>query len=302
MASITKKKVRGHTYYYARECKRVDGRPKIVWQKYLGRLEDIVSAVTFRKDGIPLPAPNGATVTELGGVAALYDLCCRLNLVQIFDRHVPKHGNGPSVGLYLLIAIINRCLEPCSKSKISEWFDQTVLRRLVDVKAQQLTSQRYWDNMDLVPEEMIRAIEADLVKRAVAEFDIDLSRVLFDGTNFFTFIDTFNERNTIAQRGKSKEGRASLRVVGLALLVTADFHVPLLHETYPGNQTDAPTFASLTERLVSRCRLLTDKVEHITIVFDKGNNSRDNLETLEGSPLHFVGCCVARPSAAVVAG
>ncbi|MCD5417525.1 hypothetical protein LR021_04105 [Candidatus Bipolaricaulota bacterium] len=46
MASLTKKKINGRTYYYARECKRINGKPKIVWQKYLGRLEDIVTAVT----------------------------------------------------------------------------------------------------------------------------------------------------------------------------------------------------------------------------------------------------------------
>ena len=32
MASITKKMIRGKPYYYARECKRVKGKPKIVWQ------------------------------------------------------------------------------------------------------------------------------------------------------------------------------------------------------------------------------------------------------------------------------
>ena len=46
MASITKKIIRGRPYYYARECKRVDGKPKVVWQKYLGRAEDIIAAVT----------------------------------------------------------------------------------------------------------------------------------------------------------------------------------------------------------------------------------------------------------------
>ena len=46
MASLTKKKINGRTYYYARECKRINSKPKIVWQKYLGRLEDIVTAVT----------------------------------------------------------------------------------------------------------------------------------------------------------------------------------------------------------------------------------------------------------------
>jgi len=31
MPSLTKKIIRGRAYYYARECKRVDGKPKIVW-------------------------------------------------------------------------------------------------------------------------------------------------------------------------------------------------------------------------------------------------------------------------------
>src|SRR5260370_1864274 len=86
----------------------------------------------------------------------------------------------------------------------------------------------------------------------VREFDLDVRQVLFDATNFFTFLDTFNQRCRLAQRGKSKEGRAALRIVGLALLVSADFHVPLCHHTYPGNQTDAPTLAGLTDALVQR--------------------------------------------------
>jgi hypothetical protein len=46
MASITKKMIRGKPYYYARECKRINGKPKIVWQQYLGRPEDIINAMT----------------------------------------------------------------------------------------------------------------------------------------------------------------------------------------------------------------------------------------------------------------
>jgi len=293
MASITKKIIKGNTYYYARECKRVGGRPKIVWQKYLGRLDDIVAAVSARRDGPPVPEPlPGGQVSELGAVAAVYDLCRRLNLVDIVDRHVPKRGQGPSVGTYLLVGTINRCVAPCSKARIGEWFETTALRRLVDIESRQLTSQRFWDNMNRIDEKAIQDIEADLVSRAVDEFGLQVDRLLFDATNFFTFIDTFNDRCDLAQRGKSKQGRAALRIVGLALLVTADHHIPLLHDTYPGNQVDAPTFASLTDRLVSRCNVLTQGVEHVTLVFDKGNNSRDNLDSVEAAPFHFVGSLV----------
>jgi len=294
MASITKKLIDGRAYYYARECKRVDGKPKIVWQKYLGKAEDLIAAREAQEQGagIQPPAPEAAVITEFGAVAALFDIATRLDLARHIDRHAPKRGSGPSVGTYMLVATINRCVAPTSKAGIADWFEGTVLRRLLPIDAKQLTSQRFWDHMDRISSEAIERIERDVVKHMVREFSIDIRRVLFDATNFFTFIDTFNERSTLAQRGKSKEGRAALRIVGLALLVSADFHVPLLHGTYAGNQHDSKTFESLTAQIVSRYRDIAKKAEHVTIVFDKGNNSEDNLAAIEKSPFHFVGSLV----------
>ena len=289
MTSLVKKTIGGKAYYYARECQRVDGKPKIVWQQYLGRAEDIISRLTIAP---PAPQPTEAVIREFGAVMALYDLAQRLNLVEHIDRHVPKRGSGPSVGTYLLIATLNRCVAPCSKASIGQWFAGTALGRHLPIEARQLTSQRYWDNMERISGEAIAAIERDVVTQMVREFDVDLSRVLFDATNFFTFIDTFNTRSTLAQRGHSKEGRKALRIVGLALLVSADFHLPLLHRTYPGNQTDAPTFNSLTDALVARYRELITTTEHVTLVFDKGNNSEANLEALHDSPYYFIGSLV----------
>lgn len=293
MASITKKMIRGKPYYYARECKRINGKPKIVWQQYLGRPEDIIRTMTQPAQPTEtMPKPKEAIIVDFGDVAALYDLAKRLCLTEHIDRHAPKQGSGPSVGDYLLVAILNRCVAPCSKVGIAKWFQGTILRRLIDIDSGQLSSQRFWENMDRVSPQAIEWIERDITVQMVRDFDIDLKRVLFDGTNFFTFIDSFNERCTLAQRGKSKEGRRALRIVGLALLVSADFHVPLLHRTYPGNQPDAPTFSSLTEQLVSRYREITNGAEHVTIIFDKGNNSKDNLQAIEESPYHFIGSLV----------
>jgi transposase len=291
MVSISKKTIRGKTYYYARECRRIDGKPKVVWQKYLGKAEDIIAAV-----GQPQTvAPESAVVTEFGAVAALFDLAQRLRLVEHIDRHIPARRGppGPSVGTYLLVAALNRAVEPRSKAQIASWFERTVLRRLLDCRPEQLSSQRFWDQMDRLSADAIVAIERDLTTHLVGEFALDIRQVLFDATNFFTFIDTFNDRCTLAQRGHSKEGRAALRIVGLALLVTADFHIPLCHHTYPGNQPDSPTFASLTDELIQRHELLTTQVEGITLIFDKGNNSLANLQAVEASPYHFIGSLVA---------
>jgi transposase len=293
MASIIKKTIRGRAYYYARECRRVDGKPTIVWQKYLGRADDIIAALAPSRADSHRPARRrAAVITEFGAVVALYDLAQQLQLSDHIDRHVPKVGSGLSVGTYLLLAAINRCVAPCSKVQMARWFEGTALRRFLDVRSPQLTSQRFWDHMARVSPQAIERIERDLTDYLVRRFDLDVRRVLFDATNFFTFIDTFNSRCTLAQRGKSKEGRAALRIVGLALLVTADFHIPLFHRTYPGNQPDGPTFAGLTAELIERHRLIAGQVESVTLIFDKGNCSADNLQAVEESPYHFISSLV----------
>ena len=288
MPSLTRKMINGHAYYYLRECRRVNGKPKIVSQQYLGRVEDIVAALA--RPAAAAPQPHTARVRSFGGVVALYDLARRLGLVELIDRHVPKRGGGPTVGQYLVLAAINRCLAPRSKARCVDWYEQTVLPRLLPFRPAQLSSQRFWDHMDRVEAAAITAIDQELAARLVQQFHVDPRCLFYDATNFFTFIDTFNTRSRLAQRGHSKEGRDSLRLVGLALLVSADFHVPLLHHTYAGNQPDAPTFRSLADELLARYKTFATGVEKITLVFDKGNNAHDTVNGLKD--YHFVGSLV----------
>src|SRR5262249_33653560 len=109
-------------------------------------------------------------------------------------RPPPRGPRGPGVGQYLLVAALNRRLDPRSKVQIAAWYQRTALRRLLDFRPEQLTSQRFWDQMDRLPPRAILAIERDLTAHLIREFALDVRQVLFDATNFFTFIDTFNER------------------------------------------------------------------------------------------------------------
>ena len=286
MPSLTKKMVRGKPYYYLRECQRVNGKPKVVSTIYLGSPESI-------RNRLLRPQPAQVASQEFGGSAAVFSIAQALEVVATIDRHVPKRGGqGPSVGHYLLLAALNRCLAPTSKARIAHWYGKTALRRLLPLTPAQLTSQRFWDNMERVSREQIAAIEQDLAHTAVSRFGLDLRCLLFDATNFFTFLDSFNLRAKLPQRGHSKQGRDNLRLLGLAVLVTADGEVPLFHHTYAGNQHDSVTFHSVAEQLFERCRAFSQEVRQITLVFDKGNNSEDNLGLVDQSPLHFVGSLV----------
>jgi len=284
--NLHKKKVRGHSYWYARECQRVEGKPKIVWQKYLGRAEDIANAMGAPSKPSP---PREVVLADFAAPAALYDLIQQLDLIATIDRHAGKRAQGVSVGTYIALAAVNRCVAPTSKVGMADWYGSTVLRRLLPVPLNLLTSQRFWDHMSYLDAEKIAAIEQDLTRRLINQFQIEMSCLFYDTTNFYTFIDSFNEAPSLAQRGKSKEKRVDLRIVGLALLVTKDFHIPLFHQVYAGNIHDSTSFASVTETLVARFRLFSQNVDQITLIYDKGNNSADNQKSLDAGPYHFVG-------------
>jgi transposase len=145
--------------------------------------------------------------------------------------------------------------------------------------------------MGLLTEEKIEAISNALSRRVIDTFHVDLSSLVFDCTNFDTFLDTENP-SQLAQRGHAKSKRADLRIVGLALLVSVDFHVPLLWKVYPGNQHDSQTFSQVLKELTARFQVFARECNSITLINDKGNNSTDNQEDLDHTNYHFVGSLV----------
>ncbi len=71
-------------------------------------------------------------------------------------------------------------------------------------------------------------------------------------TNFATYIDSGNDKAPIAQRGKAKQKRVDLRLVGLGLVVTRDGGIPLLSHAYPGDRPDVTQFPPMIEQLTTR--------------------------------------------------
>jgi transposase len=290
MASLTRKVINGHPYYYVRHCQRVDGRPKIVKTTYLGSVENIVQAVEGAKEPIP---PKTAEIASLGNVAALYDQAEKLGLVECIDAQVPKRQQGLSVGQYILLAAINRAACPTSKAQLAAWYRQTVLTRLIPATADQLSSQAFWEHMDKIEEKDIEAIEQALSRRLIERFQLNLRTLVYDGTNFFSYINTTNPAKLPA-RGHNKQKRGDLRQISLGMMVSTDFHVPLFHKVYAGNTTDATAFQTVSEELAQRYRQLGERCEHITLIFDKGNNSEEAFTTVgaDDFPFHFIGSLV----------
>lgn len=275
MASLTKKIIHGRPYYYLRETAWVEGRPKVVRTTYLGRAEDIERRLAEGSG-----EPKAVEVRSFGAVAAALAVARELGLAEAIDRAVADGpGRGPSVGELIQLAALNRACSPRSKRQLADWHARTALARLLPNPRRALSSQRFWDAMDRLTGEAIRSAEAEIVRRALDRYEVDLRPLVYDTTNFATFVDSANERNTLAQRGHAKGGRHDLRLVGLALCVALDGNLPLCHEPYEGNRNDASEFpaalALIRERL-SELGLSQAELSELTLVYDRGNNSQRN--------------------------
>ena len=292
MTFIVGKKQDGKTYYYLAESARVDGKPRIVSQRYLGSAEEIAQRLSESGPG----EPDRSRHLAFGDIAAVWQMLARLQVAEIIDEVVGARRSdaGASVGTYIALATLNRVVDPCSKLAFSEWWAKTAGDRWLRLPPGALDHRRFWEAMDAIGEDDLREIERRIVAAMVETFALDLSGLVLDMTNFATWIDSGNEKAPIAQRGHSKQKRNDLRICGLGLVVSRDGGVPLVSHAYPGNKPDVTQFGAMVNELTTRFEaLVSDNAVRegvrLTLVYDAGQNSDDNYTVLDGSPLSFVG-------------
>ena len=288
MQRLEAKSINGRTYYYLSLWGWRKGKCRRLSQKYLGKPEDIARAVAGTG-----PTPEYAVVLDWGLPYALWQEAERVQVVPQVDQLCPKRAQGLSPGDYIRLAAINRACEPVSKQAMWDWVSHTALPRLwPEASAAQLTSQHFWDHMDRIPPQTAQAIWQQLIAAVLQREQIELSQVCYDGTNFYTFIDTFNRKCQVAKRGKNKQGRCNLRQVSYALFCTTEGHLPLFYDVYEGNRHDAKEFPQVLERFGRWLRERagsTGATTKPTLIFDKGNNSADNFALIDRLELPYVG-------------
>ena len=292
MASLVGKRRGGRTYYYLVESARVAGKPRIVAQQYLGSAEEVAARLGAAGPGEPTRTRHRV----FGDLAAAWSVLERLEVAATIDQVVGSRraDAAASVGTYLALATLNRVVAPRSKLAFAAWWHTTAGDRLIKLPAAALDHRRFWDAMDQVTAADLRAIERAVATRMVERFDLDLAGLVLDMTNFATFVDSANARNTIAARGHAKQKRFDLRLVGVGLVVTSDGGVPLLSHAYQGNRPDVTEFSAVIDELVARFGALARATDVLTVVYDAGCDSADGQADVEASPLHFVGSL--RPS------
>jgi transposase len=306
VTSLYPKKISGGTYWYLREMARVDGKPKMVSERYVGTAADIEAMLEGRDAAM---MPRRTRHLAFGDVAAAWGMTEDLGVIAVIDAAAgPRPGGQPlSTGTYLALAALNRLVAPCSKAAFADWWRTTAADRFTKIPASALDHRRFWDAMHAVTPGMLEQASEAIAAEMVRSEGIDVSSVALDMTNFATFIATGNQKAPIAQRGKAKQKRTDLRIVGLGLVVTRDGGIPLTWHAYAGDRPDVTQFPVMTAQLRARYEAacaaagLAADTADMTVVFDAGQNSEDNLACFAKTGMHYIGSVPASDCADLLA-
>jgi transposase len=291
MASLQAYQSHGIRYFRIVESYRKNGKPAIRVLAHLGQAADILRLHQQDRD-----VPFQVSSVSAGAVTAVHRLAAELDIAGRIDRAISPDSpvqtrDGLSVGQSLVAAMIARACAPRSKRAFPAWAASTCLPNLMSFAPGDLTSQHFWDPMHAVPVRLLGQIEHDLVRHVVQQEQLQLRTLAYDTTNFFTHIASTNRRSILPERGHNKQGRHDLRQMGLALIVDQASQLPLAHSLYPGARSDMRTFADFVKPLAKRLTTLSAGPQQLTLVFDAGASSRQNLTDLR----KYVTCL--RPSA-----
>jgi transposase len=295
VASLYKKVISGKPYWYLREMGWVDGKPKMVSERYLGTAAEIEALLDARESAA---MPERTRHLAFGDVAAAWGVLEELGAAAIIDEAAGQRraDAGASAGTYLVLAALNRLVAPCSKLGFADWWRTTAADRFTKIPAGVLDHRRFWDAMHAVTLEQLEQASDKIAARIIEVSGVDVSSVALDMTNFATFLATSNGKAPIAQRGKAKQKRADLRLVGLGLVVTRDGGIPLTWHAYPGDRPDVTQFPDMISQLKTRYEQVcaaagrpAAQTAGITVVFDAGQNSEANFAHLESTGLHWIG-------------
>ena len=281
MASLQAYQSHGIRYYRIVESFRNEGKPSIRVLAHLGRVDEIL-----RRHKEHSEVPVQVTSVSAGAVTALHSLAVELDIAARIDHALAPAGDvqirgGLTVGQTMVTAMIARACAPRSKRAFAVWADSTHLPELMKFSASGLTSQHFWDQMNAIALDKLPGIEQAVVQEVIRIEQLQLQALAYDTTNFHTHIATTNTRAELPQRGHNKQGRHDLRQLGLALVVDQKTQLPLAHALYEGARSDMRTFAEFLKPVRQRLRELTGQPEQLTIVFDAGSSSRQNLEGMD---------------------
>lgn len=185
------------------------------------------------------------TTQRVGALPVIALFCDRLQLGRTVGAAVPWEGEVP-LGDLVEILVANRLLEPKPLYKLGSWATNATLADCYNLSEQQLHDDRIGRALERLADHGDQ-VQAELVLRAIQEFDLDVSQVHYDLSTVELYGDyadfqqgSLEEGTPCPTYGRSKSGRKDLRQIQFGINVTKDGAVPIGHQVFDGNTPRSP--------------------------------------------------------------
>ena len=182
-----------------------------------------------------------------------------------------------STGLIAKILTINKCVAPCSHYSIPQWAAQASLSDVVGRPLENLNDDKIYYELDQIDANHWN-LEDHLFRITYKKDNQSYDRVNYDlSSSYFIGI-----KCPIAHCGHSKDDKPHNKQVLLAIMVN-DKGYPFKWDVFPGNTSEAKTLIGNVDACQKRFGL-----KNITLVFDRGIVSDENLNAITASGLKYV--------------
>ena len=217
--------------------------------------------------------PNKNISFPIGTILAVQKYYKQLELSSIFGKH---KNRGIDINRLIQALVSYKLSENQSVTKASDWINREELLETFDLKNfEQRTLYRALETIGKNREEIIADIQDVLFKN----FDFEHTNINMDWTSFILHGD----KCPLARRGYSRDHRPDKRQITMGISeLSSPINIPVGMTVRKGNINDQIHFNTTFDQIKDRLR------EGSAIVFDKGANSKENLERVENSKLKYV--------------
>ena len=274
-----------HNYYSLVEPYRENGKNKQRRIFYFGRLtqeevQRINHGLEVMKKREIMPIKMEDIIFENHwrylDVAFLNIIWDQWGLSKIFNQSEKKSVQTAEIAQILTSY---RCLDPGSYLSAVEWFRKTSLDRILLIKIKNINKTRLFRELDEI-EDRKADIENYLYKTLLKRDEASMKIVFYDLTDSY-----FEGRNCeLASPGRTKSNGFRKKRIVLSLLVNSKGY-PFAWDVIEDYTADVSTIKNLSTQWKTQFNFGDGK---ITLVFDRGMVSDDNLRHLEDTKYVYI--------------
>lgn len=254
MVYFTFKQSGKNRYLVLRWKKRINGVPTIVKEVSVGTADQLAHMLQNSMDSVVMKSYS------CGSTLSVLYMDEKIRLRDTINERMGHRDGGASPGDYMLLFIMSRLADPCSKNRMDMWMKRDYASTLFPP----VSSQDLWNVMDRFSDEDMKYL-MDHVKETLISMGYDFKNIFFDASNMYAFMG----ENDMAKKGHNKTHRYDLNQISYYIASNHDY-IPLYFESYPGNVHDSKTFQWIVSHVP----------EGSTLIFDRGYNSKDNIDMI----------------------